>query len=186
MADLDLRVEQLTFYWDAHLWPRLQGLSDAEYRWSPAPEHAWDLQLSPGGELRYVDPPPEAALVPNLAWRLMHIAIGCFHTRASTFFGDGSVPAEADMFDPRHQPATSPSTADAALKFLADSYRWWVAGLSGLTAQEMAAPLGPRGGWFAQYPMSGLVLHINREVMHHGGEIGLLRDLYAAGYDVHR
>jgi hypothetical protein len=28
--------------------------------------------------------------------------------------------------------------------------------------------------------MAGLTLHINREVMHHGGEIGLLRDLYRA------
>jgi hypothetical protein len=28
--------------------------------------------------------------------------------------------------------------------------------------------------------MAALVLHINREVMHHGGEIGLLRDLYRA------
>ena len=119
-------------------------------------------------------------MVPTLAWRLMHIAVGCFHTRASTFFGDGSVPAEADMFDPRHRPAMIPSTADAALKFLSDSYRWWVGGLSALTPQEMATPLGSRGGWFAQDPMSGLVLHINREVMHHGGEIGLLRDLYAA------
>jgi hypothetical protein len=26
--------------------------------------------------------------------------------------------------------------------------------------------------------MAGLVLHINREVIHHGGEISLLRDLY--------
>jgi hypothetical protein len=28
--------------------------------------------------------------------------------------------------------------------------------------------------------MAGLILHINREVMHHGGEICLLRDLYRA------
>jgi hypothetical protein len=26
--------------------------------------------------------------------------------------------------------------------------------------------------------MAGLVLHINREVIHHGAEIALLRDLY--------
>jgi hypothetical protein len=28
-------------------------------------------------------------------------------------------------------------------------------------------------------PMLALVLHINREVIHHGAEIALLRDLYA-------
>jgi hypothetical protein len=27
--------------------------------------------------------------------------------------------------------------------------------------------------------MAALVVHVNREVMHHGGEIGVLRDLYA-------
>ena len=26
--------------------------------------------------------------------------------------------------------------------------------------------------------MAALVLHVNRELMHHGGEVGLLRDLY--------
>jgi hypothetical protein len=26
--------------------------------------------------------------------------------------------------------------------------------------------------------MAALIVHINREVMHHGGEIGVLRDLY--------
>jgi hypothetical protein len=29
-----LAVDQLGFYWDAHLWPRLQGLTDEEY-WEP-------------------------------------------------------------------------------------------------------------------------------------------------------
>jgi hypothetical protein len=28
--------------------------------------------------------------------------------------------------------------------------------------------------------MAALIAHINREVMHHGAEIGLLRDLYRA------
>ena len=28
--------------------------------------------------------------------------------------------------------------------------------------------------------MAALIVHVNREVMHHGGEIGALRDLYRA------
>jgi hypothetical protein len=43
----------------------------------------------------------------------------------------------------------------------------------------MAQPLGPGEGHFADYPRGTLVLHINREVIHHGAEIALLRDLYA-------
>ncbi len=180
MTDLDPRIEQLTFYWDVHLWPRLEGLTDAEYRWSPAPDRAWDLQSGPDGELRYVDPPPEPAVVPSLAWRLMHIGIGCLHLRASAFFGDGTIPDDAGMADQRHLPATIPATAEAALAFLETSYRWWIDSLSALTPEELATPLGPKGGPYAEAPMSALVLHLNREVMHHGGEVCLLRDLYAA------
>jgi hypothetical protein len=33
-------------------------------------------------------------------------------------------------------------------------------------------------GPYAEYPFATLVLHLNRELMHHGGEIGLMRDLY--------
>lgn len=31
--------------------------------------------------------------------------------------------------------------------------------------------------------MAELVLHINREMLHHGAEIALLRDLYRSQYD---
>ena len=39
-------------------------------------------------------------------------------------------------------------------------------------------PVGPAEGAFTEYPFATLVLHINREVIHHGAEISLLRDLY--------
>ena len=32
-----LLVGQLEFYWDTHLRPRLDGLTDDEYRWEPGP-----------------------------------------------------------------------------------------------------------------------------------------------------
>jgi hypothetical protein len=35
---------------------------------------------------------------------------------------------------------------------------------------------------FVDEPLSTLILHINREVMHHGAEIALLRDLYRAKF----
>lgn len=43
--------------------------------------------------------------------------------------------------------------------------------------QGLQAPCGEPD--FEQDPMAALVLHINREVIHHGAEISLLRDLYA-------
>ena len=111
----------------------------------------------------------------------MHIGVGCFAVRASTFFGDGSVPDDASMFDPRHVPADLPSTADAGLAFLDHWYSRWHDGIRGLDDAGLAKPLGPKGGQYADDTMLGLITHLNREVMHHGAEICLLRDLYRAG-----
>ena len=52
-----------------------------------------------------------------------HISVGCFATRVSTFFGDGSVPGDAGLFDARHEPATVPSTAAGAVDCLEHMYR---------------------------------------------------------------
>ena len=43
----------------------------------------------------------------------------------------------------------------------------------------LAEPCGPAEGPWAERPRAELVLHINRELIHHGAEIALLRDLYA-------
>ena len=178
----ELLIGQLEFYWDFHLRPRLEGLTDAEYQWAPA-EPSWTVHSDATGKV-VVDqewPEPVPPPVPTIAWRLVHIGVGCFAVRASTFFGDGSVPDDASMFDPRHVPADLPSTADAGLAFLDHWYSRWHDGIRGLDDTGLAKPLGPKGGQYADDTMLGLITHINREVMHHGAEICLLRDLYRAG-----
>ena len=112
-----LLAGQLEFYWDYGLWPRLQGLTDAEYLWEPVPG-CWSVRQQADGSYQLdggdaPDPPP----VTPIAWRMMHLGAGC---------------------------------------------------LVGVLANGTPVP------------MAGLVLHISREVMHHGGEIGALRDLYRA------
>ena len=52
-------------------------------------------------------------------------------------------------------------------------------GVRGLGGEGLTRPCGPAEGPFADYPMAALALHINREVLHHGAEIALLRDLSA-------
>jgi hypothetical protein len=175
-------IDQLGFYWDTTLWPRLHGLTDDEYFWEPV-DGAWSVRPDANGVMRIdgegsrpPDPPP----VTTIAWRVLHIAVGCFHTRASTFFGDGSVPADADMFDPRHRPKELPDTAAGGLALLERAYRWWSDGLLSLDDEAFGRPLGPRGSYFADQSMAQLALHLNRETMHHGGEIGTLRDMYRA------
>jgi hypothetical protein len=113
-----LLVGQLEFYWDVHLWPRLEGLTDEEYFWEPV-EGCWSLRRAADGRWRLDHGPErEPAPVTTIAWRLVHVGATCLANRASAFFGDDGVPAGADMFDPRHVPADLPGDADAALAFL--------------------------------------------------------------------
>lgn len=173
---------QLEFYWDAILRPRLEGLTDEEYFWEPV-EGCWTLRKGEDG--RYVLDglgvrPPEPAPLTTLAWRLNHVAAHCLANRADTFFGPGEVPEDADMFDPRRVPAELPGTAADALEFLEEGFRAWQSGVTALSESDLRAPLGPKGGPFADDPMLALVMHINRETMHHGAEMCLLRDLFRA------
>jgi DHA1 family bicyclomycin/chloramphenicol resistance-like MFS transporter len=179
-----LLVSQLEFYWDIHLWPRLNGLNDDEYFWEPV-AGCWSIRADADGRFRSDPPPGPAATgqpppVTTIAWRMMHVAVGCFATRTSTFFGDGSGPADADMFDPRHTPADLPHTASDGVAFLHDSYQQWHDHIAALDDEGMRTPLGPKGAYFSADPMAALIVHVNRETMHHGGEIGVLRDLYRA------
>lgn len=70
-------------------------------------------------------------------------------------------------------------TAAEALAQLYAGYAAWTAGIASLGAGGMARRAGPAEGPFSERPMAELVLHITREVVHHGAEIALLRDLWA-------
>jgi DinB superfamily len=174
-------VEQLEFYWEVHLRPRLDGLTDEEYFWEPV-DGCWTLRRAADGSYQLDGhfPEPSPPPVTTIAWRLVHLGAGCFANRASTFFGDGSVPDDADMADPRHLPTDLPGTAADAIAFLERSYERWRTGISSLDDEGLRKPLGPKGGPYAKDPMAALITHISRETMHHGAEIALLRDLYRA------
>jgi DinB family protein len=172
-----LLVSQLEFYWDVHLRPRLDGLTDEEYLWEPA-DGCWSIRPDGSGGFRLDREPgrPDPAPITTIAWRIFHVATG-MSTRTSTFFGGGP---EADMFDPGHLPPELPGTAADGLTLLDTSYADWHDAISGLDAAALDEPLGWKGSFFAKDPMAALIVHVNREVMHHGGEICLLRDLYRA------
>lgn len=176
-----LLVGQLEFYWDVHLRPRLEGLTDEEYFWEPV-EDCWSLRRGEDGRfvLEGRRPEPSPPPVTTIAWRMVHLGATCLANRASAFFGDGSVPDDATMADPRHVPADLPGSAAEGIAFLEQTYRRWHDGIAALDEDGLQAPLGRKGGRYASDPMAALIVHINREVMHHGGEICLLRDLYRA------
>ena len=107
----------------------------------------------------------------TIAWRLAHIAVPVFGMRASAHFGDGSVTIAA---------ARWPASAAEALAMLDEHHRAWRDGVAALDDEQLQQPVGPAEGPYAQHSMAALVLHLNRETIHHGAEIALLRDLYRA------
>jgi hypothetical protein len=178
----DLLLDQLSFYFDHHLWPRLEGLTDTEYLWEPA-SPAWSVRPGPDGEPRLEQevPEPEIPPVTTIAWRMVHVGRDVFGRRARALFGPTDAPPDAGMFDSRHWPQT-PITAEGGLAMLDEGYRSWRDAIVTLDDESLMHPIGPKGDWFAEFPMAALVTHLSREAMAHGGEICLLRDLYRAQY----
>lgn len=173
-------AEQLDAHWSGQLRPRLEGLTDDEYRWEPVPG-CWSVRpraeavtaLATGGGDLVIDfayPPPDPAPVTTVAWRLTHLIVGVFGARVASHF-DGPPMDYATV--------ELPATAAAALDALDEVHERWSAGVRSLGPDGLARPCGPAEGPYADRSLATLVLHINREAIHHGAEIALLRDLYA-------
>ena len=172
-------VKQLEGHWQHQLRPRLGGITDDEYFWEPV-AGCWNVRprgrstapITAGSgdfAMDYAWPEPEPAPVTTIAWRLAHVIVGVFAMRNAAHFG--GPPADYQAFE-------YAGTAEQALRQLDDGYAGWIEGVRGLAAGGLTQPCGPAEGPFADSPMAELVLHINREVIHHGAEIALLRDLY--------
>lgn len=173
-------ADQLDWHWTNHLRPRLAGLTDDEYFWEPVPD-CWNVRpRGQGGALiragsgeftcDFAMPEPEPAPVTTIAWRLAHLIVGVFGARVAGHFGGPEVSYETFAYA---------GTADEALAQLDEVYAAWIAGVRGLDENALARPVGPAEGPWAESSMAELVVHINREAIHHGAEIALLRDLYA-------
>ena len=112
---------------------------------------------------------PSPGPVTTIAWRLSHVSVSVLGKRLAGHFG--GPPADHPTFE-------HPGTASQALQQLDEVYAAWIAGVRTLDEAALAAPCGPSEGQYADEPMLGIVLHISREVIAHGAEICLLRDLY--------
>ncbi|MFJ9177250.1 DinB family protein [Streptomyces sp. NPDC102360] len=175
-----LLADQLDWHWRHQLRDRLAGLTDDEYFWEPVPD-CWSLRprgaataAIQGGSgnfvIEFAFPEPVPAPVTTIAWRLGHILVGVLGARNASHFG--AEPVDYMSYD-------YPGTAAEALDRLDAAYAQWITGVRGLDEATLARPCGPAEGEFAKEPMATLVLHINREMLHHTAEIALLRDLYA-------
>ena len=99
------------------------------------------------------------------------------HTLTAARFMAGLMAAAAAGTYAFAEASVSGSPADP-LEQLDAAYADWIAGVRSLDAAALARPCGPAEGPYAEFSMATLVLHINREVIHHGAEIACIRDLY--------
>lgn len=176
-------VEQLQWHWDGQLRPRLEGITDDEYHWEPVPD-SWDVRprsdssaaIQPGSgdwTCDFATPEPVPAPVTTIAWRIAHLVVGVFGARARSHFG-----AEFEWGTPDYESWAYAGSAADGMRQLDATYRGWIDGVRGLTLDDLSRQVGEAEGPFATHSMAELVLHINREAIHHGAEIALLRDLY--------
>jgi hypothetical protein len=172
-------ADQLDVHWRTALRPRFDGLTDEEYFWEPVPG-MWSVRprgasaapVALGGGAFAQDfarPAPDPAPVTTIAWRLSHLLVGVFGVRVASHFGGDPVDYAAYDY---------PGDAATALGRLDAVYAAWIAGVRSLGPDDLTRPCGPAEGPYAEASMTALVLHINREALHHGAEIALLRDLF--------
>ena len=171
-------LEQWEFHWDHHVRPRLDGLTDDEYFWSPVPD-AWSVR--PRGTstapvhvgagdftIDYGFPEPVPPPFTTIAWRLGHVIVGVLAARNASHFGAPAASYETWEYA---------GTASAALDQLETQLRVWLAGVRDLGEAGLPVPVGEKEP-YPKAPMADLVLHIHRELIHHLSEVLVLRDLY--------
>jgi hypothetical protein len=151
---------------------RLAGLTDEEYFWEPVPG-CLTVRRTEAGNYR-ADHAAKVKVPPftTIAWRLWHL-IGCYaEARNAAWLGVPQLAGSVERGDP------APGSAEEAVAALEQAGSFWHTLLEALPAGAWSEKLGPAAGPFADDDKTSLVLHQLDEQIHHGAELGVLRDLY--------
>jgi hypothetical protein len=154
---------------------RLGGLGDDEYFWEPVPG-CWSVRNRGDGRYQadWAQRAPEPAPFTTIAWRLAHLT-DCYGADRNGRFLRVSLAPALPAAD-----GTRPATALGARDLLDLAHARWRAHLTAVPAESTAERLGPVAGPFADGTLASFVLHMLDEFIHHGAELAVLRDLYAA------
>lgn len=146
---------------------RIADLGDDEMAWAPAPDALRMGAAAP--RVSHYD--GDASPVATIGWRLEHIAAGITDERVPVWL---SVDAPAPPI-PEHD------TAAAMRVWLADASVWFCSLVAAIDDAHLGQPIGSVAGPWGDGPRAGFVCHLTNEAIHHGGEVGVLRDLWRAG-----
>ena len=155
------------------LFERLEGLTDAELLWEPAPE-VWTVRLvdgRPRPDAEVWPPTAEPAPPRTLAWTLGHL--GGMRVRADWLVGHHQL---------RGDDLEWPMTAEAAIEFAREGIAAWRTGLSQMTDDDLdtVGRSAYPGGLDPELPLIDIVWWVAKELLWHAAEIWYVRDLYAA------
>ncbi|MFQ5811759.1 MAG: DinB family protein [Anaerolineae bacterium] len=161
----------------------LEGLTDEEFFWEPVPG-CWTVHPSEDGRwvVDYADPAPEPPPFTSIAWRLVHVA-ACKVMYHEYAFGPGKLTwGELEI----------PHTAADAIAWLEEGHARLRAALDGLSDAdpstsrrgELVEPSGQAleemrlTNWGDPWSTWRIFWTMISHDLHHGAEIGCLRDLY--------
>jgi hypothetical protein len=178
-ADAPPRLAPFLAQWDyvvEQMFGRLDGLTDEELLWEPAPD-CWSVSKLDDGSTRPTSDHPSWAPVPDaepprtLAWSIGHLGSGTL-IRADWLVGDHEMVNGPDW----------PMTVDEAIPFLRDGLQAWRSGLDQMSDEDLdtVGRSAYPGGLDPQLPLLDIVWWVNKELLWHAAEIWYVRDLYGA------
>jgi len=156
----------------ADLVRRLDGLPQAEYLWEPveSPWPVWSVRETPEGAI--VDTDPDRAIDPapvtTIAWRLWHITSDCFTEYSARFQGESLDQVDRSWTMDHDEAIVRLRASWAEFRSVLHAFDDWF--------EELGAGFGP---WH-RHCVADFAMHASNELVHHGAEIALLRDLYLA------
>jgi hypothetical protein len=165
-STLDLLATQTEAAWKT-LTGRLEGLTDDEFFWQPAPG-CWTVHPDADGRwvVDYAVPEPDPPPFTTIGWRLVHLA-SCKWMYHEYAFGLAKLTWEELDY---------PHTARDAIAWLEEGHN----GLRAATKDLSEADLGETRltNWGESWPTWRILWTLIFHDLHHGAEIGCLRDLY--------
>jgi hypothetical protein len=152
----------------AMLRDRLDGLTDEEFAWEPAPG-AWTVHPNERGMwiADYAEPDPVPAPITTIGWRVVHVS-DCKLMYREYAFGPGR------LLWPELE---APHTAATALAALDEHHAALMSAIDGL-ADDAALDEERMTNWGEPWPTWRILWTMVHHDLWHGGEIGAMRDVY--------
>jgi hypothetical protein len=178
MSNVPSRLAPFLAQWDyvtGVLFERLDGLTDEEYLWEPAPS-TWTVRQGPDGrpvpDVEAWAPNADAAPPRTIAWSVGHLGTGVFE-RADYLVGSHSLKS-GDLEWPR--------SAEAGIAAMRKGLDAWRNGLEQMTDEDLdtVGRSANPGGLDLTLPLIEIVWWVNKELVWHSAEIWYVRDLYGA------